>query len=95
MILPDDEAIECLTDVKVVANDLIGISVMLDIYCKAWTIHNGGRFPKTAFSLDWEQGVITCPNRVSIPFEVNKTVRFPKSTCAECPLRDNCTTSTT
>ena len=28
-----------------------------------------------------------------MPFEPGKIVRFPKDTCAACPLRDRCTTS--
>ena len=28
-----------------------------------------------------------------MPFEPGRTVRFPKDTCAACPLRAQCTTS--
>ena len=28
-----------------------------------------------------------------MPFEPGRTVRFPKDTCASCPLRARCTTS--
>jgi transposase len=65
----------------------------LAIFCKAWPVRNGGRFPKTAFALDWEQHTIRCPNGASLPFEPGGTVRFPAATCAACPLRDRCTTS--
>jgi Transposase DDE domain/Transposase domain (DUF772) len=65
----------------------------LAIYCKAWPVRNGGRFPKTAFALDWEQRTIRCPNGALLPFEPGGTVRFPATTCAACPLRDRCTTS--
>ena len=66
----------------------------LNIYCKAWPVRNrGGRFTKSAFVLDWEQQKITCPNHVTVPFQVGATVHFPKSTCAACPLRSRCTTS--
>ncbi|KAB8314504.1 hypothetical protein SD81_036050 [Tolypothrix campylonemoides VB511288] len=41
----------------------------------------------------WEQGLIHCPNHVSIPFEPGKTVHFPTSECSICPLRERCTTS--
>jgi len=40
----------------------------LTIYCKAWPVRNGGRFPKTAFTLDWERGLIRCPEQTVIPF---------------------------
>ncbi|HEX2186648.1 MAG TPA: IS1182 family transposase [Chloroflexota bacterium] len=65
----------------------------LAIYCKAWPVHNGTHFPKTAFVLDWEQGTIRCPNQVVLPFQPGETVQFPAATCAACPLRDRCTSS--
>jgi len=65
----------------------------LAIFCKAWPVRNGDRFPKTAFALDWEQHTIRCPNGAGLPFEPGGTVRFPAATCAVCPLRDRCTTS--
>lgn len=64
----------------------------LAIFCKAWPVRNGDRFPKTAFALNWEQQTIRCPNGASLPFEPGGTVRFPAATCAACPLRDRCTT---
>jgi transposase len=66
----------------------------LSIFCKAWPVRNGDRFPKTAFALDWEQQTIRCPNGALLPFAPGGTVRFPAPTCAACPLRDRCTTST-
>jgi IS5 family transposase len=65
----------------------------LQIYCKAWPVRNGPRFPKTAFQLDWQQQVIQCPNHVVLPFEPGGVVHFPAQTCAACPLRERCTTS--
>ncbi len=65
----------------------------LQIYCKAWPVRNGPRFAKTAFHLDWDQQVITCPNQVVLPFEPGGVVHFPAETCAACPLRERCTTS--
>jgi Transposase DDE domain/Transposase domain (DUF772) len=65
----------------------------LAIYCKAWPVRNGERFPKTAFTLDWERALIRCPNAVALPFEPGGTVRFPAETCAVCPLRERCTGS--
>jgi DDE family transposase/transposase-like protein DUF772 len=65
----------------------------LAIFCKAWPVRNGDRFPKTAFALDWEQRTIRCPNGALLPFMPGGTVRFPTVTCAACPLRDRCTTS--
>ena len=66
----------------------------LAIFCKAWRVRNtGGRFAKDQFTLDFAAGRLTCPAGVSMPFEPGKTVHFPKSTCAACPLRQRCTSS--
>lgn len=65
----------------------------LAIYCKAWPVRNGDRYPKTAFVLNWDAGTIRCPNQVSIPFQPGMTVRFPEEQCQICPLQDRCTTS--
>ena len=66
----------------------------LAIYCKAWKVRNtGGPFAKDQFILDFTACQLTCPAGVAMPFEPGKTVRFPKDTCAACPLRARCTTS--
>ena len=66
----------------------------LQVFCKAWRVRNtGGRFAKDQFSLDFAAGRLTCPAGVAMPFEPGRTVRFPKDTCAACPLRARCTTS--
>ena len=66
----------------------------LAIFCKAWRVRNtGGRFAKDQFSIDFGSGRLTCPAGVSMPFEPGTTVRFPKDTCAACPLRARCTAS--
>src|SRR5271166_2015930 len=66
----------------------------LVIFCKAWRVRNtGGRFAKDQFSLDFAAGQLTCPAGVTMPFEPGRTVRFPAGTCAGCPLRARCTTS--
>jgi DDE family transposase/transposase-like protein DUF772 len=65
----------------------------LAVYCKAWPVRDGDRFPKTAFALDWERRTIRCPAGAVLPFEPGGTVRFPAATCAACPLRARCTPS--
>jgi Transposase domain (DUF772) len=66
----------------------------LQIFCKAWRVRNtGGRFAKDQFTLDFAARRLTCPAGAVMPFEPGKIVRFPKDTCAACPLRDRCTTS--
>ncbi|MEH2262459.1 IS1182 family transposase [Nostoc sp.] len=67
----------------------------LTIYCKAWQVRNGLKFTKTAFTLDWDNQTICCPNEVTLPFSVGGKVQFPKNICAACPFRERCTTSKT
>jgi len=65
----------------------------LTIICQAWRVRNGKGFEKTAFVLDWEKQLISCPNGVSIPFQEGKVVQFPRDTCQMCPKRSLCTTN--
>ena len=66
----------------------------LAIFCKAWRVRNtGGRYAKDQFTLDFAAGQLTCPAGVAMSFQPGKTVHFPKGTCAACPLRARCTTS--
>jgi len=65
----------------------------MQVYCKAWPVHNGDRFPKTAFQLDWEQGRLRCPDGVAVPFEPGGVVRFPAERCRVCEKRAQCTPS--
>src|SRR5918992_4083041 len=64
----------------------------LVIYCKAWRVRNGPnhapRFAKTAFTLDFDRGELTCPNQVVMAFRPGGTVRFPAHACNACPLRE-------
>jgi hypothetical protein len=61
------------------------------IDCKAWPVHHGPHFPKTAFVVDWEHGTLRCPNQVSVPFQPGETVQFPTEACQAGPLRAPCT----
>lgn len=66
----------------------------LVIYCKAWSVQSRpGQFAKTAFMLDWQKQRVTCPNQVSVPLRLGKTVKFPAKRCDDCPLKAQCTTS--
>jgi transposase len=66
----------------------------LAVYCKAWRVRNTtGRLAKDQFTLDFAAGQLTCPAGVAMPFRPGTTVRFPKGTCAACPLRARCTAS--
>src|SRR6266487_2837379 len=68
-------------------------SAELQVYCKAWPVRNGNRFPKTAFELDWQRQLLRCPNQQEMPFEPGGVVQFPAEICQACPLRERCTTS--
>jgi DDE family transposase/transposase-like protein DUF772 len=63
------------------------------ISCKAWPVHNGPHFAKTAFVLDWEQHEIRCPDGVVMPFRAGETVQFAAERCSGCTLRERCTSS--
>jgi hypothetical protein len=65
----------------------------LQVCCKAFPVGNGPRFAKPAFTLDFDQGLLTCPNHVTVAFTPGGKVQFPASVCAACPLRAQCTTS--
>src|SRR5437588_8547653 len=65
----------------------------LEVYCKAWPVRQGNHFHKQAFALDWERQIIRCPAAQEMPFVPGGVVHFPKETCAQCPLKAQCTTS--
>ena len=65
----------------------------LTIACKAWPVRQGTRFAKTAFHLDWERQVLTCPQGEEMPFVPGGHVHFPATTCQTCSLRARCTAS--
>jgi hypothetical protein len=67
----------------------------LYISCKAWPVHNGPYFAKTAFVLDWEQREIRCPDGVVLPFSPGGNVQFGAERCGGCALRERCTSSKT
>jgi Transposase DDE domain/Transposase domain (DUF772) len=66
----------------------------LQVFCKAFPVRNGPRFAKPAFTLDFDRGLLTCPNSVTVAFTAGGKVQFPAQACAACPLRTQCTTST-
>jgi hypothetical protein len=66
----------------------------LQIFCKAFPVRNGPRFAKTAFTIDFDQGLLTCPNHITMPFVPGGKVQFPATACQACPLRVQCTSST-
>jgi hypothetical protein len=65
----------------------------LVVFCKAFPVGNGPRFAKPAFTMDFDHGLLTCPNHVTMPFVPGGKVQFPAEVCQQCPLRQQCTTS--
>ncbi len=65
----------------------------VQIFCKAWPVRSGPYIAKTAFTLDWERGLLCCPQGHEMPFTPGGTVHFPAQTCAACPLHADCTRS--
>jgi transposase len=86
---------ELHTDRGYLASDLVrGRGGDLAVFCKAWRVRNAsGRLAKDQFSIDFAAGQLTCPAGAVMPFRPGRTVRFPKETCAACPLRERCTAS--
>jgi Transposase DDE domain/Transposase domain (DUF772) len=68
-------------------------SADLEVYCKAWPVRESNHFTKQAFTLDWERQLIRCPAEQEMPFVPGGVVHFPKETCAQCPLKEQCTSS--
>jgi Transposase DDE domain len=50
----------------------------LRVFCKAFPVRNGPRFAKPAFTLDFDQGLLTCPNSVTMPFAPGGKVGVPR-----------------
>jgi hypothetical protein len=63
------------------------------VHCKAFPLHNRGRFTKAEFILELQSQRIICPAGQSISFLAGSTSRFPASVCNACPLRERCTAS--
>ena len=64
------------------------------LHAKPWTAHNGGRFPKHAFTIRLADGRVTCPAQQTAPIVAGRTsVQFPAATCLACAVREACTTA--
>jgi hypothetical protein len=63
------------------------------VHCKAFPLHNRGRYTKAHFALDMEEQRITCPAGESVSFAIGGTAHFPASVCRRCHLREQCTTA--
>lgn len=60
------------------------------VVCRPWVPRNRGMFSKRDFTIDVENRQVTCPSAHVRPITGN-VVRFPKSACGPCSLRDQCT----
>ena len=63
------------------------------VHCKAFPLHNHGRFTKAAFKLDLQAATLTCPANQTVSITLGKTAHFPAAVCALCPQRAQCTTA--
>jgi len=60
------------------------------VVCKPWAPPNGSRFPKSAFLINIQTKVITCPNGKKKTFELGTKVSFAAADCRQCPKRAAC-----
>jgi hypothetical protein len=64
------------------------------IRAKAWTSTNRGRFPKSAFVIQFAEARVTCPAQQTAPITPGTpTVHFAAAVCQPCALRTACTTA--
>jgi len=66
------------------------------VLCKPWSTAKNtktGLFPKSAFTIQLDQGRVICPAGAEARFDKPGLVRFGAGTCAACELRSQCTTS--
>lgn len=65
-----------------------------EVMSKPWkSINHNGLFTKAQFELNVRDKTITCPSGQVEDFEFGKTVEFNPRACAQCPLRNDCTTA--
>lgn len=60
------------------------------VVCRPWVPRNRGLFSKRDFAIDMKKSQVACPAGIERPI-TGAVVRFPKSSCGPCSLRDRCT----
>jgi len=65
-----------------------------EVICKPWVARNGKRFTKADFKINLRDMTITCPAGEVERIDLGADVEFDATSCAECPLRTQCTTAT-
>ncbi len=63
------------------------------VICKPWKTKNGDLFAKEDFDLNLRAKSITCPGGVTVPIVFGESAHFPPDACADCCLRNQCTTA--
>jgi IS5 family transposase len=63
----------------------------LQVFCKPFPLHNGGRFTKADFDIDLHACMVRCPQGVQVPANPGQVSHFPAKSCAVCPQRQQCT----
>jgi hypothetical protein len=64
-----------------------------EVICKPWVARNGKLFTKDDFKLNMRDMTITCPGGAVEQVDLGVDVEFDPETCANCPLRGECTTA--
>lgn len=76
----------------IASNDVRAMAeVGRSVVCKPWAQPNGRFFSKRDFLIDLKKKRITCPNGMTMEFEVGTTVSFDASDCRRCSKRSACT----
>jgi hypothetical protein len=58
----------------------------LQVFCKVFPVRGpGGRFAKPAFHLDFDRGLLTCPNSVTMPFAPRRQGPVPRTGLSALP----------
>ena len=63
----------------------------MQVFCKPFPLHNGGRFTKADFEIDLEAGTARCPQGVVVEARAGAVAHFPADRCIVCPQRQLCT----
>jgi transposase len=87
-------------DLLVSSKETYGITLLGPVLSdNSWQAKAGKGFDVGSFHLDWQTGHATCPRGQTSqsfrPAGERIEVVFPKETCAACPLRSDCTKSST
>ena len=64
-----------------------------DIVARPWTARPGGRFSKADFTFDLRRRTLRCPAGAETTWQPGRVARFSDADCADCELRERCTSA--